>query len=99
IFMSTLVLLGFVFLVRARTDPPFGTGDTQRRIGSEWWGAGLALGAAVAVKWSAVPFLLLAGAIAYLWTRRAWPVVKAFVLVPVAVYVVSYASFFWQHGP
>ena len=92
IFVSTLVLLGFVLLVGSRRGN--GTVVTTR-----WWGAGVAFGAAVAVKWSAVPFLLLAGALAFLWSRQVWATVKAFVVVPLAVYVAGYASFFWQHGP
>jgi dolichyl-phosphate-mannose--protein O-mannosyl transferase len=95
--------------------------------------SGASFGAAIAVKWSAVPFLLVAAALAYRWeirhdsradprrarpgwpaqraarARPGWPaqraaraqclVIAAFVLVPAIVYLVSYATFFVQHGP
>lgn len=70
------------------------------------WAAGLAFGVAVAVKWSGAPALLVAVGIALvaeLHGRRrsmrsvvgaAGRVVVPLVIVPVAVYVVSYAGWF-----
>ena len=73
--------------------------------------AGVAFGAAVATKWSGAFGLLFAAALCSVWAftgdrradrtvlRTAGNVVASFVVVPLGVYLVSYGSFFFQHGP
>jgi dolichyl-phosphate-mannose--protein O-mannosyl transferase len=73
--------------------------------------AGVAFGAAVATKWSGAFGLLFAAALCSVWAftgdrradrtvlRTAGNVVASFVVVPLGVYLLSYGSFFFQHGP
>jgi dolichyl-phosphate-mannose--protein O-mannosyl transferase len=84
---------------------------TERVFGSPFrlW-AGVFLGAAAATKWSGAWALLFAAALCSAWTftsgRRstrsrtatAVALVASFVLVPFGVYLLSYGSFFFQHG-
>jgi dolichyl-phosphate-mannose--protein O-mannosyl transferase len=116
VFVSTFVTLGALLLaldrIRGPSDP---TGRTARWFGSGYrLSAGLALGAAFAVKWSGGLALLLAailcatgfldhdraveGQTVALRKRVKW-MLAAFVLVPTAVYLVSYVQFWLQHGP
>ena len=68
--------------------------------------AGLAGGAAAATKWSGIPFLAMALLLAWVWDRRPAgegearpplrarlvPIGIAFIVIPLAVYVVSFAG-------
>lgn len=67
--------------------------------------AGLGLGLAAATKWTAaylVPIVVVDLARSYFWKRdlrRGFPIdhaAVAFVLVPIAVYLLSYGQYFWM---
>jgi dolichyl-phosphate-mannose--protein O-mannosyl transferase len=70
--------------------------------------AGALLGAGVACKWAGIPYLLVAAGLGWRWLRRLYPawsrsqmltvMVVCFGLVPAAVYMASYTSFFLRHG-
>jgi dolichyl-phosphate-mannose-protein mannosyltransferase len=72
--------------------------------------AGVCLGAAVATKWSGAFALLFGAALCAVWSftkdRRAGrsaiaqtgTLLASFALVPLAMYTLSYGSFFYQHG-
>ncbi len=82
------------------------------RIFGSWYrlGAGAAFGAAVATKWSGVFALVFGAIICSVWAyvgespagRSRWStfgtVIASFLLVPSLVYLISYGSFFYQHG-
>lgn len=91
--------------VPAWTQP--GPGARSRGLMWRYCVAGLALGAAVACKWSALPYLALAGVVAWMWGPRSESTSRfsrirtfaiAFAALPLAVYVLSYSSFFVEHG-
>ena len=104
----------FLVLDRQSMDrPPKGRWPRVERVfGSpaRLW-AGVCLGAAVATKWSGAYALLFAAVLCAIWVftgdRRhergvastAWTLVAAFGLIPLVVYLLSYGSFFYQHGP
>ena len=100
VFCATFALAGIYALVRARRSGP-----------ARPWGfplSGLFLGMAVACKWSGLPFLVLAGLLAFAWLpslRPEWSgrrcvgaVAACFGAVPAAVYLASYTSFFTENG-
>ena len=72
--------------------------------------AGVSFGAAVATKWSGAFGLIFAACLCSVWVfsgdrRRgrsglatAGTLVASFVVVPLGVYLLSYGSFFYQHG-
>jgi dolichyl-phosphate-mannose-protein mannosyltransferase len=117
VFLCTFITAGMLLLVldRARmadaaSRPP--RGWVERIFGSPYrLGAGAALGAAVATKWSGLYALALAAALCAAWsiaaerragrsrTGRPGTIVASFVLAPLAVYLLSYGAFFVQHGP
>ena len=82
------------------------------RIFGSWYrlGAGAAFGAAVATKWSGAFALTFGAALCAIWALRGeadtgrsrWAtggsVVSSFLVVPLLVYLISYGSFFYQHG-
>ena len=117
IFLTTFITAGMLLLVldRHRMDrqgppePP--TRWVDRVFGSPFrLGAGAALGAAVATKWSGAFALAFAATLCAAWLftgdRRAGrsrsaavgTIVASFVLMPLLVYLISYGSFFYQHG-
>jgi len=73
--------------------------------------SGVFLGAAVATKWSGFFALVLAAGLCSVWVftggRRAGrtslaiagALIMSFAVIPLGVYLVSYGSFFYQHGP
>jgi dolichyl-phosphate-mannose-protein mannosyltransferase len=73
--------------------------------------AGVCLGAAVATKWSGAFALIFAAVACTVWsftsgrrrdgsvTATIGPLIGSFVVAPLVVYLVSYGSFFYQHGP
>lgn len=103
IFLSTFLLAGAYFLLREWRAPP-----GEKLIGRNGWFSAAAFGAAVAVKWSAIPYLIPAAIAMFVVvgrrrrdaTRAAKldAVVIAFGFLPAAIYVVSYTSFFVQNG-
>lgn len=119
IFLTTFITAGMLLLVldRKRTGTtPAAASAFRRRIdrvfGSPYrLGAGLALGAAVACKWSGFFALVLGAALCAAWLGRPehrggrslpaslGTVAASFVLAPALVYLVSYGAFFYQHGP
>ncbi|HZU71188.1 MAG TPA: phospholipid carrier-dependent glycosyltransferase [Acidimicrobiales bacterium] len=114
VFASTLGLAGLYLLVRARPRPRSPTATSghdprPRRPPSLYLMSGACLGAAVACKWSAVPFLLLAAGFGWHWLpglrpgwslRRRWlGMLTCFAVLPALVYLASYTSFFVQNGP
>lgn len=116
IFMTTFVTAGVLLLVldrRRMRDPraAFRRRAMIERVFGSWYrlGAGAALGAAVATKWSGAFALVLGAALCTTWaltsersgsTRIATfgTVAASFVLVPLVVYLISYGAFFYQHG-
>lgn len=82
------------------------------RIFGSWYrlGAGAAFGAAVATKWSGAFALAFGAGLAMVWAlspellgdRSRWAsigtVAASFLLMPSLVYLLSYGSFFYQHG-
>jgi dolichyl-phosphate-mannose--protein O-mannosyl transferase len=101
IFLTTFVLAGTVLGHHYVTAGPDPGGSEARPLG--WLaGAGVMFGAALAVKWSALPVIGLA-AIGVVATaahrRRAAAVVAGFLgVVPLAVYLLSYARFWSRNG-
>lgn len=91
-----------------------GSGWTSRaeRVFGSWYllGAGASLGAAAATKWSGAFALLFAVVLCCAWLVRGadgddrvlWvrlgTVAASLVVVPTAVYLLSYGAFFYQHG-
>ncbi len=82
------------------------------RIFGSWYrlGAGAVFGAAVATKWSGAFALAFGAVVGSVWAfagelpagRARWPtfgtLIASFALVPSLVYLISYGSFFYQHG-
>jgi dolichyl-phosphate-mannose-protein mannosyltransferase len=107
VFMVTFVLAGVLFALRARRARS--GGDESRVVTKYDLLAGAAFGAAIATKWSALPYLIIAAVMAWrAWARRPKPaelnrrmdgLLLAYLAVPAAVYLVCYASFFIQNGP
>lgn len=115
VFLTTFITAGMLFLVLDRERMRTGARGRWPRVelvfGSPYrlW-AGVALGAAVATKWSGAFALALAAVLCGVWlftgerrgTRStgaaAGTLVAAFVLAPLAVYLLSYGAFFYQHG-
>ena len=101
VFLMLFVTLAVLLAVIDRDDPRTGIVRPWR------WGAGAALGAAMATKWSAFPLLVAVAALALLWDRRRRrdgdPIARGavigslaigFVVLPLIVYVISYAGRF-----
>ncbi|MEX0754643.1 MAG: phospholipid carrier-dependent glycosyltransferase [Actinomycetota bacterium] len=102
------------------TEPvlaPAFAGPVPSPLWRPWrFAAGIALGCAVATKWSGAFALLAAIVLSLLWERtrrfRAWAdhpvrravvqegftIVLAFAIVPILVYVASYAGYFMEFG-
>jgi dolichyl-phosphate-mannose-protein mannosyltransferase len=115
VFMTTFVTAGMLLLVldRGRMEGSGARSSWLDVVfGSPYrLGAGAAFGAAVATKWAGVLALLLGTVLCAVWVltgnRRggrsvaatAGTLVASFVFVPLAVYLVSYGAFFYQHGP
>ncbi len=115
IFLSTFIVAGFLFLVLDRERLGRAGASKWRRttrlFGSPWrlW-AGVALGAAVATKWSGFYALALAVLLCAVWSlRRDGPrdrspaaeiatIALSLGAVPLLVYLASYGAFFFQHG-
>jgi dolichyl-phosphate-mannose-protein mannosyltransferase len=114
IFLTTFLTAGFLFLVRHRArarDRSLGRVSTWF-ASRELLLAGVMFGAAVATKWAGLLGLGLAIVLAVTWSftdhdRRGHvsPVAQlrggllSLVLVPVAIYLISYGAFFAEHGP
>ncbi len=105
----------FLVLDRERMDIDAAPGRwrrVERMFGSPYrvW-SGVFLGAAVATKWSGVFALVFAAGLCSIWLftggRRAsrsslaaaGTLVASFAVIPLGVYLLSYVSFFYQHGP
>ena len=104
----------FLVLDRERMEMPRSSGRWRRidrLFGSPFrLLAGIFLGCAVATKWSGAFALPLVGGLCAIWAftgdRRddrsaaatTWTLVASFILVPLAVYLLSYGAFFYQHG-
>ncbi len=108
IFASTFILAGTLFLVRERTR---GSSAEEGRLG-RWFGsrerllAGLFFGAAVATKWSGVFALVFGALLCGYWALKRSPskrtigqLTASFLFAPFLVYLLSYGSFWYQHGP
>jgi dolichyl-phosphate-mannose--protein O-mannosyl transferase len=111
IFLSTFALAGVFFLLRDRERIRAGDGSAGSRL-DRWFGtrerfwAGVMLGAAASVKWNGAWPLVLAAGLTWSWLRQQRAhtsrhdlatVLRAFVAVPIAVYLLSYWQFFVQH--
>lgn len=101
IFLTTFVLAGALLGHSYVTAGPDPGGSDRRHVG--WLaGAGVMFGAALAVKWSALPVIGLAavGVVALATHRRRAAIVVAGFLgvVPLAVYLLSYARFWSRNG-
>jgi dolichyl-phosphate-mannose-protein mannosyltransferase len=94
------------------SEEPASRGMVDRIFGSAYrLGAGLCFGAAIATKWAGVFALALAVLLSSVWivrdTRRKQAslprglatVATSFLAAPLAVYLLSYGAFFYQHGP
>jgi dolichyl-phosphate-mannose--protein O-mannosyl transferase len=104
VFVSTFALAGVLAAVIDRNRAPRATPERARD--RPWLlVAGAALGAAVASKWSGIPFLGLTAAMVVVWdarrhgvgpreaVRRGWrPLVVALVVLPLVVYVASFGN-------
>lgn len=117
IFLCTFITAGMLLLAleRRRMDSaPAATGGRgiQRIFGSGYrLGAGAALGAAVATKWSGAYALVFAAGLCTVWAMTgeraagrskvatAGTLAASFILAPLAVYLLSYGAFFAEHGP
>jgi dolichyl-phosphate-mannose--protein O-mannosyl transferase len=111
IFLTTFVLAGVYLLIldrkASRRRGEAGRGPStvvERTFGTRYrLGAGLALGAAVATKWSGLFALVIVAAVCAQAIprdgRRVRTLVASFVVVPVLVYVATYAVWFLQNGP
>jgi dolichyl-phosphate-mannose--protein O-mannosyl transferase len=113
VFSATFALAGvyLIVLVRTRGRARPDLGRVGGWFGSSYrLGAGFLLGAAVASKWSGAFALLLGGVLCAVWCgeehrtspgprTRGRTLLSCFVLVPAAVYVVSYTQFWIEHGP
>jgi dolichyl-phosphate-mannose--protein O-mannosyl transferase len=116
VFLTTFVTAGMLFLVldreRMEAGPSGRWPRVERVFGSPYrlW-AGVALGAAVATKWSGAFALGLAAVLCAIWlftgdragatptARTVGTLVASFVVAPLGVYLLSYGAFFYQHGP
>jgi dolichyl-phosphate-mannose-protein mannosyltransferase len=114
VFLCTFITAGILLLVldRRRSAEPGRAppGWIDRVFGSPYrLGAGAALGAAVATKWSGVYALAFAALLCAAWSWRdrrgrsggRWlgTLLASFLAVPLAVYLLSYGAFWVQHGP
>jgi dolichyl-phosphate-mannose-protein mannosyltransferase len=114
IFLTTFVTAAVLFLVLDRERMTAPEPDRWQRIsrvfGSPFrlW-AGTFVGCAIATKWSGAFALPLVAGLCAVWSftgdRRRRPtevivgtLMASFVLVPLAVYLLSYGAFFFQHG-
>ncbi|HZT67608.1 MAG TPA: phospholipid carrier-dependent glycosyltransferase [Acidimicrobiales bacterium] len=109
-FLATFALAGIYLVVRERTHPtpdrPPGRVSSLAGGRRRLW-AGAAFGAAVACKWDGVFLLALGAGLTLVWDRQSGRSSRAdlsrwafaFLAVPVAVYVASYAWFWAEHGP
>lgn len=110
IFLSTFVLAGAYLLVldrkASRRHAEAGHAPStfiERTFGTGYrLGAGLALGAAVATKWSGLFALVAVAALCAQAIprdgRRLRTLVASFVIVPLLVYLAAYAVWFVQNG-
>ena len=119
IFLTTFITAGMLCLaldrrrMQRREEPasPARLRVVDRVFGSPYrLGAGAALGAAVATKWSGAYALLFGAVLCAVWLLRGdrrggrsaaaavGTLVASFALVPLAVYLISYGAFFYQHG-
>jgi dolichyl-phosphate-mannose--protein O-mannosyl transferase len=101
VFVGTFALATILFVVIDRDRP-----RSRTRIRDRPWllAAGVAGGAAAATKWSGLPFLATAILLVLVWDRRRAaeterparrdlvPVAVALIVVPLTVYVVSFAG-------
>ena len=113
IFLTTFVTAGMFFIVRHRTRRVRDVeqhGGIVRWFGStDLLMAGVMFGAAVATKWAGCFAAAFAFLLALAWSRTdraegedrlAWiRITLALLVVPIVVYLGSYAVFFVQHGP
>ena len=115
IFLCTFITAGMLLLVldrRRMTAAARGRRWVDRIFGSPYrLGAGAALGAAVATKWSGAYALMFAAVLCATWAMTgdrdggrsraasAGTVLACFALIPLLVYLLSYGAFFTQHGP
>jgi dolichyl-phosphate-mannose-protein mannosyltransferase len=107
VFLVTFATAGILLLVldRARVNAPRPERWVDRTFGRpRRLGGGVLLGAAVATKWSGLLALGLGVVLVVVWRGgadrpSARAVVAPLVLVPLAVYVLSYAPWFVQNGP
>jgi dolichyl-phosphate-mannose-protein mannosyltransferase len=105
----------FLVLERERMDSPAAHDRwprITRWFGSPYrlW-AGFFLGAAVATKWSGAFALLFAAVACTIWSftggrsrdrsaaATVGTLIGSFIVAPLGVYLISYGSFFYQHGP
>ena len=126
VFVTTFSLATVLFVVIDRDrERPGRERNGRERVADRPWllAAGVAGGAAVATKWSGLPFLAMSAVLVLVWDRRArraapasggssaprWAglglVAVALILVPLVIYVVSFAGRLdgqllalpWQH--
>ena len=103
IFVGLFVMLGFLFVVLDKRTVDRG----GRRHYWWWWAAGAAFGMGLAVKWSAATAFFVAlvfFAIVEIarrrrgervqWTKAIATALCAFLLLPIAIYFVSFTSWF-----
>jgi dolichyl-phosphate-mannose--protein O-mannosyl transferase len=108
IFVSTFVLGAALFVARLRRGPGPPSPTFNGLLEKDEVRAGMLLGAAVAVKWSALAYLVVAAVAAWFITaarRKDWSTRRrllscgvAFGVLPLVTYLVAYTSFFVQHG-
>lgn len=108
-FLVVFVLLGCLFTVRVRRPEQRESPAFHGLLDRNEVRAGICFGAALAVKWSALPYIALGALAAYGWSasrraawtpaRRAAAVATAYAAIPLAVYLLAYLSFFTQNGP
>jgi dolichyl-phosphate-mannose--protein O-mannosyl transferase len=110
IFLSTFVLAAVYLMVLDRRESRRLAGSprgprtwVERTFGTRYrLGSGLALGAAVATKWSGAFALILVVALCAQALpgeeRRLRTMVASFVVIPLLVYLAAYATWFAQNG-